>query len=70
MAVARQLYELQEVDLEIADEERRLEQAVSRLGKNDVVVAVQEKLDTEKKKLEEMQQQQRQLWPDFARHQK
>ena len=61
MTVARQLYELQEVDFEIADEERRLEQAVSRLGKNDVVVAAQEKLNAEKKKLEELQQQQRAL---------
>ncbi len=51
MTVARQLYELQEVDLEIADEERRLEQAVSRLGKKDVVIAALEKLNTEKKKV-------------------
>lgn len=61
MTVARQLYELQEIDLEIADKERRLEQAVSRLGRNDIVVAAQEKLNTEKKKLEELQRQQRAL---------
>ncbi len=61
MTVARQLYELQEIDLEIADEERRLEQAVSRLGNNDVIVEAQEKLDAEKKKLEELRRQQRAL---------
>jgi len=61
MSIARQLYQLQETDLEIADEEGKLEQAVGRLGKNDVVVAAQEKLDAEKKKLEEWQRQQRSL---------
>jgi len=61
MSVARQLYQLQETDLEIADEEGKLEQVVGRLGKNAVVVAAQEKLDAEKKKLEEWQHQQRSL---------
>lgn len=61
MSVARQLYQLQEIDLEIADEERRLEQAVSRLGKNDVVVAAQAKLMAAREKLEELQHQQRSL---------
>ena len=61
MSVARQLYQLQEIDLEIADEERRLEQVVSRLGKNDVVVAAQAKLMSAREKLEELQHQQRSL---------
>ncbi len=61
MSIARQLYQLQEIDLEIADEEGKLEQVAGRLGKNDVVVAAQEKLDAEKKKLEEWQRQQRSL---------
>lgn len=61
MSVARQLYQLQEIDLEIADEERKLEQAVSQLGKDDVIVAAQEKLKAARKNLEELQHQQRSL---------
>jgi len=61
MSVARQLYQLQEIDLEIADEERKLEQAVSQLGKDDVIVAAREKLKAARKNLEELQHQQRSL---------
>lgn len=61
MSIAGQLHELQEIDLEIADQERKLGQVVGRLGKNDVVVAAQQKLNIEKKKLEELQHQQRSL---------
>lgn len=61
MSIARQLYQLQEIDLEIADEEGKLAQVAGRLGKNEVVVAAQEKLDAEKEKLEEWQRQQRSL---------
>jgi predicted nucleic acid-binding Zn-ribbon protein len=61
MSVARQLYQLQEIDLEIADEERRLEQVNGRLGDDKVVVAVQQKLDMEKEKQGELQHQQRSL---------
>ncbi len=61
MSVARQLYQLQEIDLEIADDERRLEQVNGRLGKDEVVVAVQQKLNIEKEKRGELQHQQRSL---------
>jgi len=61
MSVASQLYELQEIDLEIADQERKLGQVIGQLGKNDVVVAAREKLDAEKEKLKELQYQQRSL---------
>ena len=61
MSVARQLYQLQEIDLEIADEERKLEQAVSQLGKDEVIVAAQEKLKAARGKLEELRHQQRSL---------
>ena len=61
MSVARQLYQLQEIDLEIADEERKLGQVIGRLGKNEVVVVAQEKLNAGKQKLEELQHQQRSL---------
>jgi len=61
MSVARQLYELQEIDLEIADQERKLEQVNGQLGRNDVIVAAQQKLSLEKEKLAELQHQQRSL---------
>jgi len=61
MSVAGQLYQLQEIDLEIAEEERKLEQVNGRLGKDDVVVAAQRKLDAAKEKLEELWHQQRSL---------
>ncbi len=61
MSVARQLYQLQEIDLEIADEERKLGQVIDRLGKNEVIVAAQEKLNAGKQKLEELRHQQRSL---------
>jgi len=61
MSVAGQLHELQEIDLEIADGEHKLEQVVGRLGKDDVVVAAREKLDAEKEKLKELQHQQHSL---------
>lgn len=61
MSVAKQLYQMQEVDLEIADEERRLEQVNSRLGKDEVVVAVQQKLGVEKEKRAELQHKQHSL---------
>jgi predicted nucleic acid-binding Zn-ribbon protein len=61
MNVARQLYQLQEIDLEIADDERRLEQVNGRLGDDEVVVAVQQKLSIEKEKRGELQHQQRSL---------
>ncbi len=61
MSVARQLYQLQEIDLEIADEERKLEQAISHLDKDEVIVAAQEKLTAAKGKLEELRHQQRSL---------
>ena len=61
MSVARQLYQLQEIDLEIADEERRLEQVKGRRGRDDVVVAVQQKLDVGKEKREELQHNKRSI---------
>jgi predicted nucleic acid-binding Zn-ribbon protein len=61
MSIAGQLYELQEIDLEIADEEHKLEQIVGQLGKDDVVVAAREKVEAEKEKLKELQHQQHTL---------
>ena len=61
MSVAGQLYELQEIDLEIAEQERRLAKVVGGLGKDDVVVAAREKVDAEREKLKELQHQQHSL---------
>lgn len=61
MSVARQLYQVQEIDLEIADEERKLGQVNGRLGDDNVVVAVRQKLGVEEEKWGELQRQQRSL---------
>jgi predicted nucleic acid-binding Zn-ribbon protein len=61
MSLAGQLYELQEIDLEIAEEEHKLEQVVGRLGKDDVLVSARGKVDVEKEKLKELQHQQHSL---------
>jgi predicted nucleic acid-binding Zn-ribbon protein len=61
MSVAGQLYKLQEIDLEIAEEARRLGQVNGRLGKDAVVVVTRQKLDAAKEKLEEFRQRQRSL---------
>jgi predicted nucleic acid-binding Zn-ribbon protein len=61
MSVARQLYQLNEIDLEVADDERKLEQVNSQLGKDEVIVAVQQRLGMEEEKRAELQRQQRSL---------
>ncbi len=59
MTVARQLYQLQEVDLELESNEQTLNQIVSQLGESEAVVSVQTKLALEQQHLEELNQQQR-----------
>jgi predicted nucleic acid-binding Zn-ribbon protein len=59
MAVARQLFQLQEIDLEIESRQRSLAQKQSLIGKNEAVLEAQERLASERKSLEELQQQQR-----------
>jgi len=58
MSVSKQLYQLQEVDLEIEANERALEQATSQLGEREAVVATRDKLAQERQHLEELKQQQ------------
>lgn len=58
MGVARQLYHLQEADLEIESDEQRLKQMVSQLGENRAVVAAQAKLTSEQQRLDELAHQQ------------
>jgi predicted nucleic acid-binding Zn-ribbon protein len=59
MAVTRQLYQLQELDLEIEQEEQDLSQKVRQLGKREELDAAQSQLDAEQKKLDELSRQHR-----------
>lgn len=59
MTVAKQLYRLQEVDLEIESGERALEQVKSQLGESQAVIKTQKQLEQEQKNLEELTRQQR-----------
>ena len=47
MSVARQLYQLQEIDLELESSEQVLNQITSQLGENEAVVSAKEKLAQE-----------------------
>jgi len=58
MGVAKQLYQLQEVDLEVESNERALSQMVSQLGKSEAVVRAQSKLASEQQRLDELRHQQ------------
>ena len=58
MGIAKQLYQLQEVDLEIESAEQSLEQMLSRLGDNQVVVRAQAGLASAQQKLDELLHQQ------------
>ena len=59
MTVAKQLYRLQEVDLEIESGKRALEQVKSQLGESQAVINTQQQLELEQKRLEELSRQQR-----------
>jgi predicted nucleic acid-binding Zn-ribbon protein len=59
MNKAKQLYELQEVDVDIEHKTQALTQVRSRLGKDDDLVAARAALDTEKKRLADLEHQQK-----------
>jgi len=59
MGVTKQLYQLQEIDLEIESDEQALGRMVNRLGENQVVVAAQTKLTSEQQRLDELAHRQR-----------
>ncbi|MFC2034811.1 zinc ribbon domain-containing protein [Chloroflexota bacterium] len=61
MSVAKQLYQLQEVDLELESNEQALSQIASQLGESEAVVRAQDKLALEHQHLEESKQQQRSI---------
>lgn len=59
MGIAKQLYQLQEVDLEIEASEQTLSRLVSQLGKNQVVVEAQTKLTSGQRQLDALKHRQR-----------
>jgi len=58
MIIAKQLYQLQEIDLEIEAKEQALRRIARQLGENQAVVRVQTKLASESQHLEELRRQQ------------
>ena len=58
MGVAKQFYQLQEVELEIESNEKALAQVASQLGESQAVVRTQAKLKLEQQHLEELGRQQ------------
>ena len=61
MSVAKQLYQLQEIDLEIESDEQALSQTVSQLGESQAVVRAQAELASEQQRQEELRRQQHSL---------
>jgi predicted nucleic acid-binding Zn-ribbon protein len=59
MAITRQLYQLQELDLEIEQEELSLSQKTDQLGNRDVLDEAQNRLDSERQRLDELRRQHR-----------
>lgn len=59
MGVARQLYQLQEIDLELESVDQALAQIAGRLGQDQAVVAAQKEFVKQQRRLEELQRQQR-----------
>ena len=58
MTIAKQLYQLQEVDLELESDRQALEQIASQLGESQAVVKVRTTLTLEQQRLEELRRQQ------------
>jgi len=58
MGVAKQLYQLQEVDLELESNEQGLKQMTSQLGKSQAVVRAQTRVASEQQRLDELRHQQ------------
>jgi predicted nucleic acid-binding Zn-ribbon protein len=63
--IARPLYQLQEVELEIEANEQALQQIEGQLGESDTVVKARNKLAAEKQRLEELEREQRSLGWDI-----
>ena len=59
MAVTRQLFQLQELDTEIEQKSKSLNQKQNQLGNRDVLVITQKRLDVEQQQLSELRHQHR-----------
>ena len=59
MGVVKQLYQLQEVDLEIESNEQTLSRLASQLGENQAVVEANARLTSEQQRLDELRHRQR-----------
>jgi len=66
MSIARDLFELQEVDLEIDSSEKAVRQMTARLGESQAVLRAGSELAAEKEHLEELSRQQRSLEGDIG----
>ena len=58
MSVVKQLYQLQEVDLELESSEQALDLISSQLGESEAVIGARNKLTSERQRLEELTRQQ------------
>ena len=58
MSIPKQLYQLQEVDLELESNEQALRQIAGQLGEDAIVVSARNKLVLEQRQLEELNKQQ------------
>ena len=58
MSVAKQIYQLQEVDLELEANEQALKQKTSQLGESQQVIRVRTELSSQRQHLEEIKRQQ------------
>ena len=61
MSVSKQLYQLQEIDLELEANEQASSQIASQLGESQAVVRAQTKLASENQRLQELKRQQQSL---------
>lgn len=59
MTITKQLYQLQELDIEIEQEEQTLNQKVGQLGEREALDNVQSRLASEKEQLDELKHQHR-----------
>ena len=59
MAITRQLYQLQELDIEIESQEKALSQKTGQLGDRSILDSAQERLASEQKQLDELRHRQR-----------
>jgi len=61
MGIARQLYQLQEIDLEIESADQARSQITSQLGESEAVGRAQERLQSERQRLDELKRKQQAL---------